>query len=369
MINRYPVTVRFILAAFLGLALVGCDKKKEEESYKQTTVKRGDLVQEVSVRGNLSSFTDAKVKNLQSTSVVVEILVEEGDRVKRGHVLARLSSSNRENLINTAKMNLEYLRRQQVGEDEIKRAEEELVFATEEYQIVPVLSSVDGFVSSRRVNEGENVNSGETLFVLRDRLIVRCDVNEADIAKVKVGQEVQVVADAYLDKKFKARVYSIANYGESQQAVINFTVKSELEQQAPELKLGMTADVDIIIERAEDVLYLPVEYVQFEAVKEEAGKGKSEEEEEKERKGVKRKSVRRRDAWRTGPGKRDYSKDPEWEKEEGIKFVLSGDEKKPERVEVETGFTNNIKVAITKGLDEGVTVYLKKKEKKKEEWK
>jgi macrolide-specific efflux system membrane fusion protein len=303
MIHKIRVPLMLALGGCLLLAACGGDK--EAAAYKSTVVKRGDVVEEVSVRGNLGSFTDAKVMNLQSTSVVVDVLVEEGDMVKRGDILAWLSSSDRENLINTARINLERLRRAKVSAAEIKAAEEEVAFAKEEYQIVPVLSSIGGFVSSKRINKGENVSSGATLFVLRDRLIVYCQVNEADIAKVKVGQAVEVKADAYLDKIYKATVYAIANYGESQQAVINFTVKSELEEQAAELKLGMTADVDIIIEQAEDTLYLPVEFVQFEAADKMA---KQEEGEEQGPEKPKRKNTGGKDSWEVGAGKRNYSK-------------------------------------------------------------
>ncbi len=364
-----------LLIAAVMIVGAGCGGGGAKKEYKQAVVKKGDLYEKVSVRGNFDSLTDANVANLQQSSLVVEILVEEGDRVKKGDVMAKLSSRDRENLINTATILLENLKRQakkQGGADEalakeIKQAEEELTFAREEYQIVPVLAPLDGVVSARRKNEGESTYTNETMFVLRDKLIVKCDVNEADIAKVKIGQTVEAVPDAYPDKKCYGDVYAIANYGDNQQNVINFEVKSELRQLDSELKLGMTADVDIIIEKAEDVLYLPVEFVQFEPKEEEKKEG--EEEKKEDRKGKKRKSTRHRDAWRQGVGKRNYSKDPKWEKEEGTKFVLSGDKKEPEKIEVETGFTNNIKVAITKGLEEGVTVYLEKVEKKKEEWK
>ena len=73
------------------------------------------------------------------------------------------------------------------------------------------------------------------------------DLNEVDIAKVKVGQEVEVTFDALPERKLLGRVARIAPKASLEQGGTNYTLVIELDEQDPDLRWGMTAFVDILV--------------------------------------------------------------------------------------------------------------------------
>ena len=90
------------------------------------------------------------------------------------------------------------------------------------------------------------------IFVLGDlsRLQVETtDLNEVDIARVKVGQEVEITFDALSERKLMGRVARIAPKASLEQGGTNYTVIIELDEQDPDLLWGMTAFVDILVAR------------------------------------------------------------------------------------------------------------------------
>src|SRR5690606_1025096 len=105
---------------------------------------------------------------------------------------------------------------------------------------------------------------------------VEVDVNENDIVKVSVGDSAEVEVDAYLRRKFKGLVTSIANSANTAltaDQVTNFKVKvrilpesyADLTEGKPEnyspFRPGMTATVDIITRKRENVVAVPISAV------------------------------------------------------------------------------------------------------------
>jgi macrolide-specific efflux system membrane fusion protein len=106
------------------------------------------------------------------------------------------------------------------------------------------------------------VTTGNPVIVISDRLIVRAQVDETDIGKVKVGQQAVVGLDAYPDVKINATVDHI--YYESK-TVNNVTVYlvDLLPETIPEFfRSGMNANVDLVQESKKQVLTLPLTAVQ-----------------------------------------------------------------------------------------------------------
>jgi len=101
-------------------------------------------------------------------------------------------------------------------------------------------------------------------------MVVKTRINEVEIAKVKVGQKVEIRVDSYPDKVFEGRVSEIApsayapqrgGGGQGGDGTITFEVIIEVLGSPTELLPGMSADVDIIVFQQEDVLQLPIEAV------------------------------------------------------------------------------------------------------------
>ncbi|WP_420581445.1 efflux RND transporter periplasmic adaptor subunit [Reichenbachiella sp.] len=174
----------------------------------------------------------------------------------------------------------------------VKEANENLMFTT-------ITAPMAGIVSKLDVEKGERVvgtsqMAGTEMMRIADlgNMEVRVDVNENDIVRVSVGNEVEIDVDAYsfLDKKFKGRVTAIANTANakaSADAVTEFEVKIRIlnssykdlvaNNKVP-FRPGMTASVDIVTNTKQDILSVPLG-----AVTTRIPKNENEEEESKKR--------------------------------------------------------------------------------------
>jgi len=174
-----------------------------------------------------------------------KILVKEGDNVKTGQTLGWMSSTERAALLDAAK-----------GKDEAT-----LKYWEDAYKAIPLLAPIDGEVIVSTIQPGQTVTTADAIFVLSDRLIVRAQVDETDIGKIKLGQAAILSLDAYPDTKIRSTVGHI--YYESE-TVNNVTIyKADMiPTEVPEyFRSGMNANVDFVDQRKENVLTLPLDAV------------------------------------------------------------------------------------------------------------
>ena len=103
------------------------------------------------------------------------------------------------------------------------------------------------------------------LFEIGDpsQLIVRGDIAEIDIGRVEIGQDVDIIVDAYPDTTYRGRVRWIAPVGQQKQGstIVTFDTEIEITDNAPRLRQGMSCDIDILFARRDSAVYLPVERV------------------------------------------------------------------------------------------------------------
>jgi len=169
------------------------------------------------------------------------ILVREGSYVKRGQVLAWMSSADRAVLLDNARAK---------GEAEVKYWEEA-------YQPTPIIAPAEGLIISRNVVEGQTVSTGTNLYDLSDRLIVEAAVDETDLGKIRLEQRVEITVDAYPDKPFTARVSLIEHQAVKVNNVVSYTVRLDPDRTPGVLRAGMTANVNFILSEMKNVLLLP----------------------------------------------------------------------------------------------------------------
>jgi len=190
-----------------------------------------------------------------------EILVQEGENVKTGQTLAWMSSTERAALIDSAR----------------GQGEEVLKYWQQVYKPIALISPIEGEVIVAKTQPGQTVTTSDAVIVLSDHLIVRAQVDETDIGKIKLDQNAILTLDAYPDTKIKATVEHI--YYESQ-TVNNVTVYlvDLIAKEVPDFfRSGMNASVDFIVEDKENILTIPVEAVfkdgeSFVYIKQEKGK-------------------------------------------------------------------------------------------------
>lgn len=173
------------------------------------------------------------------------ILVHEGEKVKIGQTLAWMSSTERAALLDAARA----------------KGEEALKYWQDAYKPIPLLAPIDAEVIVAKVEPGQTVTSADAVLVLSDRLIVRAQVDETDIGKVKLGQAATIGLDAYPETKIKAAVEHI--YYESK--IVNNVTIYEVDlipEDVPSFfRSGMNASIDFIEQRKESVLLIPLEAV------------------------------------------------------------------------------------------------------------
>jgi hypothetical protein len=127
-----------------------------------------------------------------------------------------------------------------------------------------VYAGTDGVISGLMLNTDQIVQAGTSLFTVQSNEMVKLDVeiDEIDIVNIVIGQEAIVEFDALQGKTYVATVVKINQIGVSINNVTNFTITLEIEQ-ASEILLGMSADVEIVSQSAMDVLIIPIEAIQI----------------------------------------------------------------------------------------------------------
>lgn len=174
-----------------------------------------------------------------------EILIKEGDKVKKGQILARMSSTERAALVDAAR----------------SQGDEALDYWEEVYKQTPIISPIAGEVIVRSIEPGQTVTTNDTLLVLSDRLIVNAQFDETDIGRVRVGQEAVIALDAYPNVKIKGIVDHIAYESQLINNVTIYDVEIVPRRVPPFFRSGMSANVEVVEKKREGAILIPVEAI------------------------------------------------------------------------------------------------------------
>ena len=126
-----------------------------------------------------------------------------------------------------------------------------------------IIAPVDGTVIARKIDLGQPVAASfqapELFTIAQDltKMQIEVNVSEADIGKVKEGQEVTYTLDGYPDSVFDGKVTQVRLEPTTVSNVVTYSVIVEVDNPDLMLKPGMTANVSIITSKSEDVLCAP----------------------------------------------------------------------------------------------------------------
>ena len=146
---------------------------------------------------------------------------------------------------------------------QIMQAQANYATASANMGYTKIVSPVQGSVISKEVEVGQTVAASfqtPTLFMVAEDLTkmrIETSVSEADIGKVKEGQEVEYTLDGYPDSIFKGTVTQVRLSPVTESNVVTYTVVIEVDNQEGKLLPGMTANVSIITSKKEDILTVP----------------------------------------------------------------------------------------------------------------
>ncbi|GIW66601.1 MAG: hypothetical protein KatS3mg095_0499 [Candidatus Parcubacteria bacterium] len=120
-----------------------------------------------------------------------------------------------------------------------------------------IYAPVGGIVQDINVKLNDIVSSNSVLMkIVSNEKIVEVYLNEIDAAEVKLGQKVILTFDALPDLKLNGEVFYISALGEINQGVVNYLVKVNM-QNSSQVKIGMTANAEIITKIKRDILVVP----------------------------------------------------------------------------------------------------------------
>ena len=234
------------VGVLLILAGIGIVKLRQSGSVNETTKEIspfiGSIQTIVSTTGTVLPKNRLEIKPTVNGRID-KIMVQEGDKVKTGDILAWMSSTDRAGLIDAA---------QEQGQAAIKYWEDV-------YKPISLLSPIDGEVIVATTQPGQTVTTADDVVVLSDRLIVRAQVDETDIGKIKLNQGALVSLDAYPDTKIKAKVDHIYYESKTVNNVTIYEVDLAPEEVPPFFRSGMNATVDFIVNNKENILLIPAE--------------------------------------------------------------------------------------------------------------
>ncbi|MDY6987231.1 MAG: efflux RND transporter periplasmic adaptor subunit [Thermodesulfobacteriota bacterium] len=211
----------------------------------------GDIQMAVMTTGAVEPQNRLEIKP-SINSRIEEILVQEGDKVTKGQILAWTSSTERAALVDAAR----------------SQGDKALAYWEQVYKQTPVISPIDGEVIVRSIEPGQTVTTNDTVLVLSDRLIVSAQFDETDIGRVGLGKEAVIALDAYPKVKIEGTVDHIAYESKLVNNVTIYDVDIVPLKVPPFFRSGMSANVEVLEKSRKGVLLVPVE-----AIEREDGKG------------------------------------------------------------------------------------------------
>lgn len=263
-----------LLAAALALGgwLLWSNRPRE---VKLADARIGPAVELVYATGYVEAEQPVSVA-ARVTAPVSRVLVEEGERVRRGQPLLLLDAAEQRGLLAQAAAERQRAglqearmltlfrqgwvtraaRDQAVATARTARAAEESARARiAQYAVV---AGIDGIVLKRDVEPGDLASPTRTLMQLGDpaRVRITATVDERDVPLVHLGQAALLRADAWPDRAIPARVYEITPAGDPRERA--FRVRLHFDQ-AVALPMGLTVEVNIVTRRIDRALLVPAD--------------------------------------------------------------------------------------------------------------
>ena len=359
------IVVLLVLAG-IGYAYSRAKAKKTEAAkpaYDRAKAELRDLRTTVESTGEVEPRNRLDVKP-PIAGRLEELLVDEGDAVKKGQILGWVSSTERATLLDAA----------------LATSEEELEYWQELYKPSPLVSPLKGTIIARNFEPGQSINANDAVVVIADDLIIIANLDETDIGQIKMEQQVGVRLEAYPDREFPCVVEKIAYDARTVSNVTMYEVDVRPDRLPPFARSGMTANLEFLVAEKEGALVLPASAIQQKAAKKPEGSSSAGGEgsgldadrkammmERMRERGMSDAEIKERFAQFAsgaarpgggggggkGGGKKGVA---------GVSYVLidSGDPENPEEQIVKIGMSDGSYTEIIEGLEEGDEVLIQK---------
>ncbi len=296
------------VAVIVSIFLLSVISGKNSVKYETKKVERCTIKQVVEASGTINPVNTVSVGSTVS-GLIKEIYVDFNTEVKKGQLLAQIDPANFQASvdqataqINNAEANLAKLNavtemsrktynryknlyaKNFVAKSELDQAESDYLanmaqIGAQKAQIsqaratlktamtnlgyTRIIAPVDGTIISRKIDLGQPVAASfqapELFTIAQDLTNMQIEVNvsEADIGKVKTGQNVTYTLDGYPDSVFEGQVTQVRISPTTVSNVVTYVVIVDVNNEDLKLIPGMTANVSIITDKKENVLCVP----------------------------------------------------------------------------------------------------------------
>ena len=307
---------RIVLLSLVGLAVVGTFvflwKKAQPEvtEYEIVTPERGTVETKTVATGNVEPRYEILIKP-QISGIISEVLKEAGQRVTEGEIIAKVKVipemgqlNSAESRVNVARISLDQVesthRRDEqlfkqgiltaeefdVSKANYRKAKEELANAQSSLEIVrdgisrntrsssttQIRSTITGMILNVPIKVGNSViqsnsfNDGTTIASVANMndMIFRGNVDETEIGKIREGMPIKLTVGALGSRTFDAVLEYVSPKGEEKNGAIQFEIKAAVSlPDTAFVRAGYSANAEIVLERAENVLTIPESTVEF----------------------------------------------------------------------------------------------------------
>ncbi|NWJ50513.1 MAG: efflux RND transporter periplasmic adaptor subunit [Bacteroidetes bacterium] len=294
------IALGVIILVIMFFVLKACQSKNGEIKFETTLVSKGNINNTVTATGTIQAVKTVAV-GTQVSGVIKKLYVDFNSVVKKGQILAKIDETPLKATLDqslaavvSAKADLLF---KKTTFDRYKALFEKKLIAKADYdqavmnfdqskanlsnaqstydkskinlEYATIYSPIDGVVLNRAVDEGQTVASSfntPTLFSIANDLTqmrVEANVDEADIGQVKLGQRVEFNVDAYQDVKFTGTVTQIRLQPVVTSNVVTYTVIIEAPNPDKKLMPGMTANANIFVQEANDLIVVDSKALRF----------------------------------------------------------------------------------------------------------
>jgi HlyD family secretion protein len=378
-----------LVALFLAVGFWRMGGGAKESPYVTAPVSKGAISQVVSSTGTLQAVVTVQVGS-QVSGTIDNLYADFNSKVKAGQTVARLNPDKFKAAVDQARANLlaaqSNLAKGKVGVEDAQRTlgrnkelrKRELVaqsdldaaqtahdaavaqVAVNRAQVAQaqaalnqamvdldntvIRSPVDGIVISRNVDVGQTVAASlqaPTLFTIANdlsKMEVHTSVDEADVGSVWEGQDVTFTVDAYPSRRFKGNVFQVRNAPTNVQNVVTYDAVVRIDNKDLVLKPGMTANVEFLVSRKENVLRIPNMATRFKPPSE-----KNETQELLRQESRRSGGSRRRSRTAAGESRSGERREGRWV----AIYVLRNQE--PRRIELRLGITDGSRTEVLDG--------------------
>ena len=307
-ITKWLLWVLFFVGVIMTFVFLWSKGQAKQVNYIEVSPLVGDSIQnQITLSGSIKPRDEVSIKP-QISGIISEILVEPGQDVQVGDIIAKISVIPDMQQVNSAESRVE---QERIALDRVKRIHsrdkalyDKGLIATEEYeksraeldqarvqystaeqalQITKsgvsskyskqsstlVRATITGKILSIPVKVGSSViqantlNEGTTIATIADmkNLIFEGNADETEVGKLAIGQTMNLSIGAITGLKLSATLESIAPQGTSTNGTMLFPIKGRLtssdETLLAQLRAGFSATADVVIVKAKGIMTIP----------------------------------------------------------------------------------------------------------------